>query len=181
MRAMTSAHGFRQFRPLLPVPKSMLQAYANSEKLNWIDDPSNEKTDFDRNYLRHEIMPLIEKRWPQASGNFFRNAELLAEEHQCLLEQSEIFLSQVQGIDKFAVSVSALMQYSKAWRAQILRTGRNRSRLHHCPACMRKSSNHFCRPGRMLVLLAWSGTEITRWRDCLYLAEAHVEMPRTGT
>lgn len=179
MRAMTSVHGFRQFRPLLAVPKSMLQNYAESEKLKWIEDPSNEKVDFDRNYLRHEIMPLLEKRWPQASANFFRNAELLAEEHQCLLEQSEIFLSQVQGVDKFAVSVSALMQYSKAWRAQILRVWTQSLDTPPLPGNVLQEIEHSLLPARpdAIARVQWSGTEITRWRDCLYLAKVQADMP----
>ena len=66
MRATSWAHGFKHTRPLLSVSKAQLQAYAKSENLYWIEDPSNNKTDFDRNYLRHEIMPLLEQRWPQA-------------------------------------------------------------------------------------------------------------------
>ncbi len=179
MRAMTSAHGFRQFRPFLSVPKSMLQDYAESEKLKWIDDPSNEKIDFDRNYLRHEIMPLLEKRWPQASANFFRNAELLAEEHQCLLEQSEIFLSQIQGVDKFAVTVSALMQYSKAWRAQILRAWTQSLDTPPLPGNVLQEIEQSLLPARpdAIALVQWSGMEITRWRDCLYLSKVRTEMP----
>lgn len=179
MRAMTSAHGFRQFRPLLSVPKSMLQDYAESEKLKWIEDPSNAKIDFDRNYLRHEIMPLIERRWPQASTNFFKNAELLAEEHQCLFEQSKIFLSQVQGIDKYTLSVSALMQYSRAWRAQILRAWTQSLDTPPLPSNVLQEIEQSLLTARpdATALVQWSGTEITRWRDCLYLSKVQADMP----
>ena len=102
MRASSSAHGFKHTRPLLSVSKAELKAYADSEQLGWIEDPSNNKTDFDRNYLRHEIMPLLEQRWPQAIAALAHSAELLAEEHQCLREQSAIFL--------------ALLQISYFWR-----------------------------------------------------------------
>lgn len=54
----------RLLRPLLSVPRSALRAYAGAESLTWIDDQSNESTHFDRNYLRAQVMPLLEAHWP---------------------------------------------------------------------------------------------------------------------
>ncbi|MEO8001423.1 MAG: tRNA lysidine(34) synthetase TilS [Arenimonas sp.] len=179
MRELSSAHGFKQLRPFLWVPRADLHEYSDAEKLTWINDPSNEKTDFDRNYLRHEIFPLLEKRWPRLAMHLSRSAELLAEEHQCLREQSEIFLSQIQGIDKQTISVSALLQYSKSWRAQILRAWTSSLNAPALPA-------NILREIEQSLLLAkpdarsqvrWADTEITRWRDCLYLAETRPAMP----
>ncbi|MEO1896178.1 MAG: tRNA lysidine(34) synthetase TilS, partial [Methylococcales bacterium] len=51
-------------RPLLGVTKQAIEAYAKSNQLNHIQDPSNACIDFDRNYLRQVITPLIKARWP---------------------------------------------------------------------------------------------------------------------
>lgn len=179
MRALSSAHGFQQVRPLLSVSKVELQSYANEEKLTWVEDPSNSKTDYDRNFLRQEIMPLLETRWPHAADSFARSAELLTEEHQCLREQSEIFLSQVQGVDQFAISVSALMQYSRAWRAQILRAWTQSLDTPPLPGNALQEIEQSLLPARAdaTALVHWSGMEITRWRDCLYLSEVQADMP----
>ncbi len=180
MRAATSVHGFRQFRPLLSVSKAVLQSYASSEKLSWIEDPSNEKNDFDRNYLRHEIMPLLEKRWPKTSSALSHSAELLAEEHQCLKMQSEIFLSQVQGIDERSLSVSALMQYQKPWRAQILRTWTESLNTPPLPAHILQEIELVILPAKpdAEAQVSWEGTAISRWRDCLYLSQIQPGMPQ---
>lgn len=179
MRELSSAHGFKQLRPLLSVPKAELLTYAKDEKLTWIEDPSNSKTDFDRNYLRHEIMPMLEKRWPHVADSFARSAELLAEEHQCLREQSLRFLAQAQGVDECAASVTALMQYSKPWRAQILRAWTESLNAAPLPA-------HLIQEIELTLLTArpdaeayvqWSGSQISRWRDCLYLSEQETDMP----
>lgn len=54
----------RIFRPLLGTPRSELQAYAVNASLAWIDDDSNTDTGYARNFLRHDVVPLIETRFP---------------------------------------------------------------------------------------------------------------------
>jgi len=75
--AMLSSQKFAKgflARPLLQQTRQILETYANLQQLNWIEDESNTNTSFLRNYLRHELMPLIKKRWPKAVGNLVRSA-----------------------------------------------------------------------------------------------------------
>ncbi len=51
-------------RPLLTAPKSWLLDAANELGVDWIEDPGNEAAQFDRNYLRREILPRLRQRWP---------------------------------------------------------------------------------------------------------------------
>ena len=37
--------------------------YLRDNKLNFIEDDTNEDIRFDRNFLRHKIFPLLEDRW----------------------------------------------------------------------------------------------------------------------
>ena len=53
----------RLLRPLLGRTKAQIKSYATRHRLKWIEDESNLDTSFDRNYLRHRILPLIAKRW----------------------------------------------------------------------------------------------------------------------
>ena len=50
-------------RPLLPYSRYDLECYAQQHQLNYIDDPSNINTDFDRNFLRQDILPRLQGRW----------------------------------------------------------------------------------------------------------------------
>ncbi|MBA6411881.1 tRNA lysidine(34) synthetase TilS [Parahaliea sp. F7430] len=52
------------FRPLLDVTREQLAHYAKEHGLPSIDDPSNADTTLDRNFLRHEVLPLLDSRWP---------------------------------------------------------------------------------------------------------------------
>ena len=56
----------RLARPLLSVRRRDIVRYAERSKLRWLDDPTNTNIDFDRNYIRHRLMPLVEQRFPAA-------------------------------------------------------------------------------------------------------------------
>jgi tRNA(Ile)-lysidine synthetase-like protein len=51
------------YRPFLSLGMHALRAYAERHKLSYYSDPSNRDTSFSRNYLRHEIMPLLRQRF----------------------------------------------------------------------------------------------------------------------
>lgn len=63
-------HSFNPFnqtqatvRPFLEVPKQTLEQFVAEQGFEWAEDPSNQCTDFDRNFLRKDILPLLETRW----------------------------------------------------------------------------------------------------------------------
>lgn len=51
-------------RPLLFASRAELQAYATAKGLSWVEDSSNEKIDYSRNRLRHQLLPLMETAFP---------------------------------------------------------------------------------------------------------------------
>ena len=73
MRAVVPGSGAAGlWRPLIDVPRRTLLAWATAHDLTWIDDPSNTDRGFSRNFLRHEILPLIETRFAGASVGLAR-------------------------------------------------------------------------------------------------------------
>ncbi len=73
-------------RPLLNVSRDELERYAREHKLSWVEDPSNRDTRYARNFLRHEVWPVLMRQWPQASQNLTRSATHMAETQQLLDE-----------------------------------------------------------------------------------------------
>ena len=67
-------------RPFLGVPKSSLIAYAKQHHLDWVEDDSNLDTRLARNAMRQDILPLLEKHFPdyreRLSGVSRRMAEV---------------------------------------------------------------------------------------------------------
>lgn len=69
-------------RPLLDVPRRLILDYAALRGLHWIEDESNTDIAYDRNYLRHRVMPLLERRFPGYRVTFARASRNLAESAQ---------------------------------------------------------------------------------------------------
>jgi tRNA(Ile)-lysidine synthase len=67
------------FRPLLNWTRADLRDWATAGGLDWLEDPSNRELGFDRNYLRHEVLPALLRRWPGAARSAVRSARLCAE------------------------------------------------------------------------------------------------------
>lgn len=65
MRAVTAA-AFRprRLRPLLGVARADVAAYAAARGVRWVEDPSNATPAFQRNRIRHEILPALERARP---------------------------------------------------------------------------------------------------------------------
>ena len=50
-------------RPFLNLSKSDLEIFVHKNDLPFVEDDTNLNNDFDRNFLRNEIIPSLEKRW----------------------------------------------------------------------------------------------------------------------
>jgi tRNA(Ile)-lysidine synthase len=86
MSSLTSFAGARPrlLRPLLGVSRGDIEAYARSRGLEWVEDESNADTLRRRNFLRHEVLPLLERQFPAAKATIARAAAHLAETRELL-------------------------------------------------------------------------------------------------
>ena len=64
-------------RPLLFAEKEQLKAYAEQHQLQWVEDSSNEKEDYTRNFIRKKILPIASEIYPQTVANMLLTAERL--------------------------------------------------------------------------------------------------------
>ncbi|MCS3836752.1 tRNA(Ile)-lysidine synthase [Pseudomonas sp. JAI111] len=88
-------------RPLLDVARAELEAYATEHRLSWIEDPSNQDRHFSRNYLRHQVFPVLTERWPQAVTTMARSAAHLSEAQGLLDELANIDLASASTVSDF--------------------------------------------------------------------------------
>ncbi|TAK55263.1 MAG: tRNA lysidine(34) synthetase TilS [Bacteroidetes bacterium] len=77
-------------RPLLFATREQIVQFANEERLDYREDSSNKKTDYSRNYLRHNIVPLLSE---SINSNLIetlnRNAEIFTLLGSYLNEQAQ--------------------------------------------------------------------------------------------
>lgn len=64
----------RLVRPLLGFTRKALADWGRAQQLISIDDPSNANTHYDRNFLRHHVIPTLTSRWPSAALTGVRSA-----------------------------------------------------------------------------------------------------------
>ena len=95
----TQGSGPRLVRPLLDVPRALIEDYASAQSLCWIDDESNDDTHFRRNYLRHEVMPRLDEKFPGAPKSLARAASHFAE--------GALLLDELAAIDRAALTTPA--------------------------------------------------------------------------
>jgi len=69
----------RLIRPLLGFSREQLQAWGQTQSLEWLEDPANSDEDFDRVYLRRQVIPSLKQRWPVAAQQAAQSCQYLAE------------------------------------------------------------------------------------------------------
>jgi len=84
--ARGGGEGPRLLRPLLEVPRAVILDYARARGLQWVEDESNRDPALTRNFLRQEILPRIEARFPAYRQAVLRASRHLAEADSLLDE-----------------------------------------------------------------------------------------------
>lgn len=62
-------------RPLLFAQRTSLLSYAKAENLNWVEDSSNQKDLYTRNFFRQHVIPLVKQVYANADVNVLHNIE----------------------------------------------------------------------------------------------------------
>lgn len=79
MPALRERLGSRHWRPMLQVPDDVIDRYATSQSLGWIDDPSNQDPRFRRNWLRNRVLPQLRDTYPRLDQQLAQTAAQMAE------------------------------------------------------------------------------------------------------
>lgn len=164
----------RLLRPFLPLNREALHQYALDNGLSWIEDESNRSRQFDRNYLRLEIVPGLRSRWPDyakriaASAALCEQAEALSEDLARLDLNSLALRTERCG---WSIEIPALLALTDVRKANVLRfVARSRG---------------FTVPGHQVIgevtgsllkaeadrnpVVAWSSGQWRRFRNRLFL------------
>lgn len=80
----------RLLRPFLDEPREALLGYARAQALTWVEDDSNQDDRFTRNFLRHQILPRLDARFPAVGATLARAAGHLREADTLLDELAQL-------------------------------------------------------------------------------------------
>ena len=88
-------------RPLLHVPKADLIEFARARKIRFREDSSNAATDILRNRVRHELLPLLQRRYARGFERaVLRTMEVIGDDAEFVQATARVCLE--QRLDAFA-------------------------------------------------------------------------------
>ncbi len=88
-------HGVNFERPLLGVSGVAIRQWLAEQRIAFIEDPTNANTAFTRNRIRHELLPALERAFPQFRETFARSARHAAQAQKLLTELADNDLSAI--------------------------------------------------------------------------------------
>lgn len=165
-------------RPLLTFNRQQLIDYAVKENLHWLEDPSNDDRRFDRNFLRHEIIPRLRHRWQPIDQLFKRVTRHQAEALE-LLQTLAIQDLQTAAINQ-QLSIPIIKQLTAARQRNLLRYWLQQLDL---PVPSTRQLQRIldevipARPDRQ-PMVRWQGGEVHRYQNQL-MAMPNLPIPPT--
>jgi tRNA(Ile)-lysidine synthase len=169
MARMGRFHHAWIWRPFIETSAAMIRNYNAAHGLSSIRDPSNDDTRLDRNFLRHEVMPILRSRWPKAAATLSRSARHCAEAKS--LNEEVAAGDLIATCDQArSLSIEGLLRLSAARRRSLLRLWLRRLGRDT------PSSAHMVRIENDLLMarsdrqprVSWADSEIRRYRGRLY-------------
>lgn len=166
-------------RPLLDTGRESLLEYGKREGLKWLEDPANIDRRFDRNFLRHDIVPRLGSRWPDISARLQRSARHAGEASQLIRSLAEIDLDSLGGRPA-RLPVDGLLTLSEP---------RQKNLLRHALRLLGLSTPTAIHVDRILgeliparadaqPLVSWPGASVRRYRNQLYLLPETITVPQ---
>ena len=176
MPAITESDNVWLTRPLLNLSRDDIESYAHQHQLTWIEDPSNQDTRFDRNFLRHEVVPTVKKRWPAAVETLSRVAQHQADAKQLLTDLAEQDWQVCKTVDPQQISVNGLKQLSvprvrnvlRYWLKEVCQVA-----LPDTVKLQRIIDEVLCAAVDAEPQVSWENIQLRRYRDILYLEPSH--------
>lgn len=166
----------RVLRPFLSYSRQQLESYAASHCLKWIEDESNQDINYSRNFLREQIIPLLESKWPGVSGTIARTAAHCQQARMNLddlaLEDCPALATPVKSLCIIPLKSLALERLSNVLRFWLKQ---NQLQLPGTDTFQRLIHEViFARPDAM-PLVNWDTIEIRRYQDHLFITHKHIQ------
>ena len=113
MAELTPVNQHQLLRPLLSASRESIEHYANQHNLSWVEDDSNADTAFDRNFIRHQVLPLLNERWSGFTDCVTRSARLCQQNQSLIEELAQVDFEQLSE-GKHTLSIEKLLLLSDA-------------------------------------------------------------------
>jgi len=170
-------------RPLLGFSRGELREFADHTGLDWLDDPSNEDIGYDRNFLRHCVLPLLSERWPAYGRTVARSARHCADAERLIEGLAQRQMGKVTGTRPATLSIAGVLKLDQDLARAVLRHWISGLRLptpdtRHLARILDEVLT--ARPDAV-PLVTWPGCEVRRYRDDLFAMAPLPPKPGPGS
>ena len=155
-------------RPLLGFTRTELRDWATGAGLEWLEDPSNLDTRFNRNYLRLEVLPALRRRWPAAARTVGRVAAQAIEALELEAEGAAGDLAATR--EGATLSLPALLKLAPPRQRRLLRAWLRAASLPVPAAATLEALRHdmLAAAADRVPQVRWPGVVVQRYRERLY-------------
>jgi tRNA(Ile)-lysidine synthase len=95
MKTISEMNGLTLYRPLLEMTKTDIMNYCLDHDIPFVNDPSNDSNDYDRNALRNQILPFIEMRFSHFKKALLKTMGNILDADECLTDLAKMDLESV--------------------------------------------------------------------------------------
>ncbi|WP_289096771.1 tRNA lysidine(34) synthetase TilS [uncultured Pseudoalteromonas sp.] len=120
------------FRPLINITREQIEQFASEFAITHITDDSNIDERFDRNFLRHQVLPILTERFQGFEKSAARSIRLLQKQQSLLDEYTQNDLTHCQN-KQGGLSCEAIAGFSKPRQANLIRAWLNQF-THQLPS-----------------------------------------------
>ena len=126
MEKETTYKNLKVYRPLLEISKDFILSYAKKHKIKYFNDATNDLYDYQRNRIRHRVIPFLKEENPNlinAINNYHKtliNANNIIENQIQLFENKHIKLINSNGIMIYNIDYFEFNDLTNYLKEQIL-------------------------------------------------------------
>lgn len=180
MRALRPLGAGMLWRPLLELPRAALQAYLREHGLAAVDDPANADPALARSHVRHQVLPVLARHWPQVDRVLAQAAILQRDAADFI----DIHVDAALGQDLDAegsLDASAWLATHAAVRAPLLERWLHMQHLSAPTTAQRAQLERQIAEAAAdrVPEVRWPGTRVHLWRGRLHAEPAYPDAPAT--
>ncbi|WP_422404834.1 tRNA lysidine(34) synthetase TilS [Mammaliicoccus sp. JADD-157] len=92
-------NGYKIIRPFLNISKSELRQYQHETQFTYFEDQSNQDTKYTRNYIRNNILPIVDERDELSTSHLVTLNQWMDDARDLVNQQAQMFINKevVQG------------------------------------------------------------------------------------
>jgi tRNA(Ile)-lysidine synthase len=112
-------------RPILSISREEIENYLSEHNIEYRIDSTNESSEYQRNFLRNEILPSIKRKLnPSLDNSIFNTTQILTNLKKVIDNQTAEAISKYVKIEKdfFEIDLTIFKEYDEAIFGEILKT-----------------------------------------------------------